>query len=286
VNTESPPVVALGSHLYEVHRPWGQLPRGVEFTLVSSVAVDDQDRVYVCQRGDPPVIVFDRDGNFLDSWGSGLIADPHGISYSRDGRIWVVDRDAHQVLAFDDAGRLTSTLGKRNAPRLGRPFNHPTDVAVADDGNVYVADGYGNSRVHIFSSDGTHLLSWGEAGGRDGAFTTPHAIWVDGLGRVLVADRENNRVQLFDGGGSFVTAWPDVYHPMDIYEDDAGITYVTDQIPRLSMFDPSGLLVGRSRPVLYGAHGLWGDSFGDIYLAEGRPTNRLTKLVRGVSAED
>ena len=124
-------------------------------------------------------------------------------------------------------------LGERHVPRLQAPFNHPTDVAVAPDGDIYVSDGYGNSAVHCFAPTGECRRTWGCPGTGPGEFSTPHAIWVDRSGRVLVADRENNRVQIFGREGEYLDEWGDFYHPMDIYEDDRGMVYVTDQTPQL-----------------------------------------------------
>lgn len=271
-------VVTLGARLYAVERPWGELPAEMSLAFVSQVAVDATGFVYLCQRHDPPVVVFDPDGRYARSWGTGVIADAHGIAATPENHIVVVDRDAHQLLFFDTFGQLVHTLGGRHRPRWQAPFNHPCDVAVAADGEIYVADGYGNSAVHRFAADGTWLATWGAPGSGPGEFTTPHAVWVDQLDRVLVADRENNRVQVFDRTGVFQDAWGDHYHPMDIYVDGDGMVLVTDQIPRLSMHAPDGTLAGRCRPVAYGAHGIWGDARGNIYLAEANPMNRITRL--------
>jgi peptidylglycine monooxygenase len=271
-------VVILGERRYAVVRPWGTLPADIEYGVVSHVAVDAHDNVYVFQRGDPPVVVFDPAGGFLRAWGSGVIADPHGIYISGDDLILLVDRDGHQVMGFDPFGRLQLTLGERTRPRLQAPFNHPADVAVAPSGDIYVADGYANSAVHRFSSSGEWKQTWGSPGSGPGEFTTPHAIWVDRDERVLVADRENNRVQVFTADGEHVASWGDHYHPMDIFVNADEVIFVTDQIPRLSALGPDGRLVGRCRPVLYGAHGVWGDSRGNLYLAEASPMNRITKL--------
>jgi peptidylglycine monooxygenase len=272
-------VVALGDRLYAVERPWGELPAGMQLAFVSQVAVDSEGYVYLCQRHDPPVVVFDPEGGYARSWGSDVIADAHGIAATPDNRIVVVDRDAHQLLFFDTGGRLMWTLGERHRPRLQAPFNHPCDVAVAPDGEIYVADGYGNSCVHRFSADGRLLATWGEPGDGPGQFSTPHAVWVDGYDSVLVADRENNRIQVFSRDGTFQEEWPDHYHPMDIYVAVDGMVLVTDQIPRLSMLASDGSLAGRCRPVAYGAHGIWGDADGNIFLAEANPMNRITRLV-------
>lgn len=138
--------------------------------------------------------------------------------------------------------------------------------------------------VHQFTADGKHIGSWGKPGSGPGEFTTPHAVWVNSSDRVLVADRENNRVQIFDLGGGYLTEWRDLYHPMDIYGTATGSILVTDQVPRLSMFAADGTLIGRCRPALNGAHGVSGDEYGNIFLAEMIPS-RITKLVP-VNASD
>jgi sugar lactone lactonase YvrE len=139
-------------------------------------------------------LVFEPSGRFHAAWGHDRIADAHGISISPDDRVFLVDRDAHQILIFTIDGALLGTLGERHAPRFQAPFNHPTDAAVAPDGDIYVSDGYGNSAVHRFAPTGELKRTWGRPGAGPGEFSTPHAIWVDRSGRVLVADRENNRV--------------------------------------------------------------------------------------------
>jgi peptidylglycine monooxygenase len=247
---------------------------------VSDVAVDSHDRVYLYQRTDPPVIVFDGSGAYVTSWGTGTISDAHGIFCTPDDRIVVADRDAHQILGFDVNGNLLFALGERHAPQFQAPFNHPADVAVNANGDIYVADGYANSTVHVFSSTGELKRTWGRPGTGPGEFTTPHAVRTHPDGRVLVCDRENHRLQVFTPEGEFLAAWGDFFRPMDVYVDVQGFIYVTDQVPRLSMLAPDGTLMGRCRPVLNGAHGIFGDSQGNFYLAEVAPESRLTKLVR------
>lgn len=272
--------VILGDRRYAIHRHWAKLPPGEGFGFISDLMVDGRGRVHVVQRGTGrPVLVFDSDGLLCGNWGEGALAEPHYMSAANDGAILVADRDAHQVLRFDGEGHLLQALGRRHWPRLGAPFNHPTAAAQAPDGEIYVADGYGNSHVHRFSAAGTLIASWGGAGGGPGAFTTPHAIAVDPRGRVLVADRENNRVQVFDRAGTFVDEWGDFYHPMQIWLDDRGLVFVTDQIPRISLLDLDGRLLGRCRGAINGAHGLSGDAQGNLYLAE-LPPQEITKLER------
>ena len=272
--------VILGDRRYAIHRNWAKLPAGENFGFLSDVMVDGGGRVHVAQRGtDRPVLVFDRDGRLAGSWGEGTLAEPHYITAAKDGAILVADRDAHQVLRFDGKGNVLQALGKRHWPALDAPFNHPTAAAQAPDGEIYVADGYGNSSVHRFSTDGALLKTWGGPGAGPGAFTTPHAVAIDGRGRVLVGDRENNRVQVFSRDGEFLEAWGDFYHPMQIWIDDRGLVFVTDQIPRISLLSPDGKLIGRCRGAINGAHGLSGDAEGNLYLAE-LPPQYITKLER------
>lgn len=269
--------VVLGDRLYRVDTSWGDLSGRPQLGLISQVAADSEGSLVVLQRTPPLLIVFDREGRFVRSFGDELVRDGHGIYIDRDDRVFVVDRDAHQVLIFDVGGTLLGRLGERDTPRFGEPFNHPTGCAVAEDGEVYVSDGYGNTLVHRFSPDGRLLQSWGERGRGPGAFSTPHAVWVDRANRVLVADRENDRVQLFDRAGRFLEEWGEIYHPMDIFENDVGQILVTDQVPRLNVFSPDGHLVGCCRPALNSAHGVSGDAAGNIYLAEMIPS-RVTRL--------
>ncbi len=263
-----------------MHRKWARLPAGESFGFLSDLAVDGEGRVHVAQRGtDRPVLVFDRDGTLAGTWGEGQLAEPHYISPGNDGAMLVADRDAHQVLRFDRHGKLVQALGKRHWPSLDAPVNHPTAAAQAADGEIYVADGYGNSSVHRFAADGSVIRTWGGQGSGPGAFTTPHAVAVDRRGRVLVGDRENNRVQLFDREGKYLAEWGDFYHPMQIWIDDRDLVFVTDQIPRISLLTLDGKLVGRCRGAINGAHGLAGDADGNLYLSE-LPPQEITKLER------
>ena len=269
--------VVLGDRFYRVERPWGRVPPGVDMSPVSQLALDSAGRVYVYRRADPPVLVFEPSGEFAGGLGEGRICDAHGICITPDDRVFLVDRDAHQILVFTLDGAEIGALGERHRPRLGAPFNHPTDVAIAADGEVYVADGYGNSQVHRFSSTFEHIGTWGTPGVGPGEFATPHGIWVDRSDRVLLTDRENDRVQVFDREGRYLDEWGDLDRPMDIYEDARGMIFVTDCIPRLNMFSPEGSLVGRCRPTWNAPHGVWGNAGGDLFLAEQMP-DRVTKL--------
>ena len=269
--------VCLGDRRYRVERPWGRWPAGMTPGQISQLAVDSEGVVYVFQRGEPPVLAFAPSGAWRGGLAEGRIADAHGIAITPDDRLLLVDRDAHQILILTTGGETVAALGERHRPRTGAPFNHPADAAVAADGEIYVADGYGNSMVHRFAADGRHLQSFGRPGTGPGEFTTPHAVWVDRSNRVLVADRENDRVQLFDRDGRYLEEWRDFYHPMDIYEDQAVRIYVSDQIPRLSQLSPAGQLIGRCRPCYNTPHGIWGAPDGAIFVAEMSPS-QVVKL--------
>ena len=258
-------IIGTGNHVYEAIHPFGNLPPGMEMGNAAHVVTDSADRVHVYRRGDPPVLVFDGDGNYLSGWGDGLILDAHGIFVTPEDEIFLVDRDAHEILKFDSDRNVTARLGNGESPSLHSPFNHPADLAVAANGEIFVADGYGNSRVHRFAPDGRLILSWGTRGDGPGQFTTPHGIWVHD-DKVYVCDRENNRVQVFTVDGEYLTEWGDFFHPMDIFRDSQGTFYVTDQVPRITMLDEDGTLVTRGRTPFNG-HGMWMDSVGNIYLA-------------------
>ncbi len=191
----------------------------------------------------------------------------------------MVDRDAHQLLVFDTSGELQLSLGERHRPSLQGPFNHPTGVVTDRAGSIYVSDGYANAAVHLFSADGELLGTWGAPGSERGEFMTPHALAIDDAGRVFVADRDNDRVQVLDSDGSVIGEWTDFFHPMEVYIDRKGLVHVTDQVPRLSSYTAEGKLVSRCRPVPYMPHGLSGDADGNLYLVEPTPTDQITKLV-------
>lgn len=270
--------VALAHARYHVERFWGSVPEGHALGLVSTLAVASDGAVVVAQRNGPPVLVFNVDGSLRHAWPEHLAADPHGVHVDTMDRVLLVDRDAHQVLIADLAGNIIMRLGERDRPRFQAPFNHPTSAAVASDGEIYVADGYGNSAVHRFAADGRHQQSWGRPGSGPGEFTTPHSVWLDRSNRVLVADRENDRVQLFGRDGEYLSSWQGFYHPMDICEDEHGFIYVTDQVPRMSQLEPSGKLVGRCRPVWNVPHGIACSCDGTFYVIEMNPSS-LTRLV-------
>jgi len=235
----------------------------MEFGVISSVAVDSASRVYVYQRADPPVVVFDAEGNYLSSWGKGQLGDAHGIFISRQDDVYLVDRDFHRVMRFDKDGRLLLSIGN-GRPSKDAPFNHPADVAVAPNGDIYVADGYGNSLIHRFSTEGKHLQSWGRVGIGPADLSVPHGIWVTDE-RVYVADRDNNRISVFSCDGKLLETWAGFHRPTDIFRDARGNLYVTELSTCVNIINSAGQRVGRNRASNQG-HGIYGSPTGDLYV--------------------
>ena len=225
---------------------WAKLPMGVTFKGdATSVATDSDDNVYVFNRGSHPVAVFDSSGNFLEGWGQGEFDRPHGIAVDDDDNLYFVDDGGHFVQKRTREGQVIFTLGDRGNPapwQGGGMFNRPTGVCInPDNGDFFVSDGYGNSRVHKFDADGNHIKSWGEPGTGPGQFSLPHNIAMSGTDRVVVCDRENFRVQVFTTDGEFVDQWH-VHHPMSVcegkgddpslYVGEMGPPPVQDGVPR------------------------------------------------------
>ncbi|WP_375459428.1 hypothetical protein [uncultured Enterovirga sp.] len=274
-------IVALGDRRYRVERPWGDIPVGAG--MVSDVTVDSRGHVFALLRSDSlagppgtPVLELAPDGRRLASWGEDLIADGHMLACAPDDRLFIVDRDAHEVVICSTDGQRIGGLGRRHHPL--EPFNHPSDVAIAQDGGILVSGGYADSRLHRFDADGSALGSFGDLGEGPGGFLNPHAVWVMPDGRVVVADRENDRLQVFDAAGRPSAIWRGFRQPLDIWGEADGTIFVTDLVPSLHMLAPDGTRLGRCRPVLNGAHGIWGGRDGHLYLAEPNPS-RLTRLV-------
>ena len=220
---------------------WERLPEGWSFTEVAGVAVDSHDRVYVFCRGEHPLIVFDKDGKFLDAWGEGMFPRPHGIFIDHADRVHLVDCGDHTIRTFTTDGTLLGTMGEPGrcsdtgfVPDVspvryaGEPFNQVTNVAVLRDGSMYVADGYGNARVHRFDSKGRAGILVGRARERARAVQPPARHRGRLAGTVYVADRENSRIQLFSPEGEFRASWDFVNRPDDIFIDDQDNVHVAE----------------------------------------------------------
>ena len=273
--------VRLGEVVYEVDRPFGDLPSGVG--SVSDVAVDERGHVFALLRRDPvltepapAVVELAPDGRYLGAWGE-EIADAHMLACDPStGDVLVVDRDAHEIRRYTAEGQFLSALGRRHCP--GEPFSHPTDLAFMPDGQMVVTDGYGNAQVHVFSAAGELVRSLGGIGTAVGEFLSPHSVCALDGERFVVADRENHRLQVFDRCGDPLACWGGFFRPQSVWSNGRGQIFVADAIPSLSLLSSAGERLSRCRPVLNGAHGLCGNRrTGELYLAEGSPS-RLTRL--------
>lgn len=280
--------VGTGEYQYEVIADWAKLPAGWSFGWIPSVAVDSRDRVYVYSRSEHPMVVFDRDGAFLTSWGEDILKDAHGIYIDAGDNIYCTERETHCVHKFDSDGQLQWTLGTPGVPRPpGLPFNKPTDLAIAPDGCFFVSDGYGNFKVHKFSPDGEFLFSWGKRGTEPGEFDLVHSVWVDSQYLVYICDRENNRVQIFDGDGNFLEQWTDFLRPDKLWFDSDETIFMAEIGQRVTVLSRDGRILSQwgqagEEPHQFKSfpHGIWGDSRGDLYVSEVGSDGQLKKFVR------
>lgn len=274
---------------------WGRLPEGWSFVEATSVAVDQDDDVWVFNRGAHPVIRFDRAGNFKRAWGEGQFRRPHAITVGPDGTLWLTDEGRHTIRQLTPEGKLLLTIGDPDQPatlQSGKPFNRPTHVAICPrTGDIYISDGYGNSRVHKYDPRGRHVFSWGEPGTDPGCFNIPHNIATDAAGLVYVADRENHRIQIFDGRGQYLGQWNNLHRPCGLaFDARLGDLFFVGELPtqmainanvpncgaRVSILGVKGELAGRIGGAFPGEapgefvapHGCAVDSRGDLYVAE------------------
>jgi len=228
---------------YQVIEGWEKLPAGYVHRDVDGVAVDSHDRVYLVTRGDARLIVYNQDGSFVRSWGEGFFTQrTHGVAIGPDDAVYIVDDGDHTVRKFTLEGKQLMVIGTPGVPsdtgydkkagtksirRGGAPFNRPTGAAIAPNGDIYVCDGYGNARVHQFNAGGTLIRSWGEPGSGPGQFVLPHGICIAPDGRVFVADRENDRIQIFSPEGKLLDMWTHLQRPTDICMDREGRIYTS-----------------------------------------------------------
>jgi len=302
---------------YTVNDRWEQIPAGISHKDVSAVGVDSKDRVFIATRHPDIVIVYERDGTFVTSWGEGIFGNTHGITIGPDDTVWVTDNRDSVVRQLSQKGELLQTFGVPGQPtdtgydtsgkpeihhnetvvRSAGPFNSCCNTAFGPNGYLYVADGYGNARIHRFKPDGTLVHSWGEPGTGPSQFHIPHGIWVASDGKVIVADRENDRLQFFSPEGEYLYEWNDVQRPTALVTDREGLIYVaelwrpvekgqgsfvhgygTEDLPgRVSIFEPDGTLVSRfgashtdrgAAGNFIAPHGICVDSHGDLYVSE------------------
>ncbi|MGC1410555.1 MAG: peptidyl-alpha-hydroxyglycine alpha-amidating lyase family protein [Acetobacteraceae bacterium] len=293
-DTTTGAIIGTGAYRYRFQRDWAKLPRwwnlgeadlpGPPRTSVKGAVAANGD-VYVLCRAAHPVLVFDAEGRFVSSWGEGQFSSfVHGLTIDPSGNIWITDSGLHTVTEHKADGTLLRTLGMPGAaaPTLyGKPFNMPTGVAFASSGEIFVSDGYGNRRVHCFSSDGELKHSWGEPGTGLGQFALVHFITADAEDRLYVCDRENHRIQIFTTTGEALAQWTGFDMPSDlafgrdvIYVAGAdGVSIWTKDRGKLVQF-------GRDEPFTgaFNVHGIWLDAAENIYLAQfDRAVSKLSR---------
>ena len=277
---------------YELVEGWARLPAGVDrFGMTLGLELDAQENLWVFQRcfstdcvdgpeeDLPAVLKYDPAGRLLDSWGEGMFVWPHGFHLDAEGNLWTTDArggagKGHTVLKHAPDGRVLMTLGTPGAAGAGEDtFDGPADVLVAPDGSIFVADGHGNDRVVKLSSDGRFLMEWGEEGTLLGQFNEPHALAMDSRGRLFVADRMNQRIQVFDQNGRFLAVWPAI-QASGLHIAPGDVVYVADYqlregivIARASDFEEIGFVDGTL------AEGVTVDAAGNVYAGESIPRN-------------
>ena len=283
---------------------WAQLPAGMEWGQVISVQPDAHGNIWVFHRKDPPILEFNASGKFVKSFGAGMFVQPHGLTVDRDGNVWVTDQSAkdgkgQQAIKFSPEGKVLMTLGKAGVAGSGPDtFNGPCDVAVAANGDIFVADGHGgdtNARVVKFSKDGKFIKAWGKKGSGPGEFDTLHRLAMDSKGRLFVADRGNSRIQIFDQDGKFIAQWHQFGRPSGIYISKDDTLYSVDSQSD-EMTNPGvtrGIRIGSAKdgtvkwlipdlskdPRIALAEGVSADAKGEVYAA-GVSSMGLHKFVK------
>jgi len=231
---------------YRTIENWAKLPEGRTWGSTSAVDVDRNGNIWVGERcgrnscvdrPDAPILEFDPSGKLIKSFGEGMFAFPHGICVDPDGNIWITDAPGkagkgHVAIKFSPEGKVLMTLGKPGVPGNALDeFYSPSDVAVAPNGDIFVADGHdppSNMRIMKFNKEGKFIKTWGKPGTAPGEFNGPHALAFDSRGRLFVGDRTNNRIQIFDQDGKFLDQWTQFSRPSGIFIDKNDVIYVSD----------------------------------------------------------
>ena len=278
------------------------IPHGMGFGGdATAVAVDRDDLVYVFNRGDDPIMVFAPTGEFIRAFGSGEFTRPHAIRIDSDDHLYVVDDFGHTLQKRTKDGKLLfeSSWERPAEAQSGRPFNQPTDVAIRPStGELYVSDGYNNSRIHRLTPGGEYISAWGTSGSHPGQFSLPHNLTFIADDVLVVCDRENHRLQFFSPEGDWLYSWH-AHHPSCVHFDreNTGLLFVGEMPPRLAtrqmdvpglgarvkVFTPAGDLVaefggpvkgtGKEPDRFVSPHGITVDSGGAVYVAEVTGTN-------------
>ena len=260
---------------YVVDTSFPQWPDGWTPAACPAVAIDSEGNAFIFHRGETPILKFSAEGKFLDSFGSGHFDSSHGLRIDADGNIWATDNKNHTIVKFDPKGHVLLTLGIRDVPKEDAlHFNRPADIAFGPKGELFIADGYGNSRVVKASKDGTFIKAWGTKGTGIAHFNLPHAIRLDSKGLVYVGDRENDRIQVFTQEGRFVRQFGG-FAPFGLFITPDDILFVADgRSDKVIKMTLEGVVIEEwgqsgSGPGEFGMpHGITVDKKGAVYVAE------------------
>ena len=328
---DMPPVNDLPNP-YATQSGFFKMPAGREWGSSSTVDVDiDGESIWIAERcgsninacvNNPVnmVMLFDKDGSLVRSFGADYITWPHGIEIDHEGNVWIADARGtdqmqdyegedwgHQVHKFSPTGIHLMSLGRKGGGRDEEYFYTPNDVLVAPDGSIFVGEGHSNAegspnRVHKFDADGNHLFSFGKWGMGPGEFRQPHALAMDSKGRLFVADRGNDRIQIFDQEGNLLDIWYQFSRNSGIFIDEHDVLYAADS--ESGSVNPDhgdwlrGIRVGSAitgeveflipdpQPDCRGtctAEGVVADKHGNIFGAEVGPVGGVKRYVRGVN---
>ena len=296
---------------YQVDPDWPKKPANIEWKQIAGITVDKQGRVWIANRMDPPVQVYSPEGEFLFSWGDGVITGAHYLRFDREGHVWSADIKRHVVRKFTEDGKLLLTLGTLDEPGEDEThLNAPTDMVVTPAGDVFVTDGYGNNRIVHFGKDGKFVKTWGKMGVEAGQLSQPHSIAMDSKGLLYVCERNNGRIQVFNQAGESLAQWRNLINPWGIYINTRDEVFVCGSTPArwtekanlgnppqdqiLMKFDTTGRALelwafplvkdGNLEPGhLDWAHGMGIDEAGNVYFGdvnENAPHHRVQKFLR------
>jgi sugar lactone lactonase YvrE len=262
--------------VYKAVPGWGQqLPNGMKWGETSGMAIDPKGTVFAFTRAEPPIVELSPAGQVLRTWGDKMFVWPHGIRFDRDGNMWLTDgqndkdgKNGQLVYKLSPDHKILMTIGTKGVAGEGEyTFNGPTDVAFGRNGDVFVTDGHVNARVVKYTKDGKFIRAWGKKGTGPGEFNLPHSVAIDSQGRVLVADRSNNRIQIFDQDGKFLDQWAQ-------FGGDSSLTILPDDtLYAVDTYKFKAVFIGNARDGKVTAR------YTDLSIAEGLAVDPVTRTL-------